>query len=157
MSPASPASLDQLADRAEITQLMLTFVDSLDRRDWDAYAKTFTEDGVFEIMGQRRTGHDEIAAGPARDLGVFARTQHFSTNHTVELATDSATATHYLFGVHIPDADRPDEHADIGGAYRCECTRTAEGWRFRRVELEIWWTAGRQFAIRPAEGKAGHQ
>jgi hypothetical protein len=131
---------------------MLAFVHSLDRRDWKGYANTFSEDGVFEIMGQRRTGRAAIAAGPARDLGVFARTQHFLTNHTIELANDTATATHYLFAVHILDAGRPDEHADIGGQYRCQCTRTAEGWRFEHVELEIWWTAGQQLAIQPADG-----
>ncbi len=157
MSTRTQLSLYQLADRAEITELILTFVRSLDRRDWDAYADTFTEDGVFEIMGQRRTGRAEIGAGPARDLEVFARTQHFSTNHTIELAGDTATATHYLLGVHIPDADRPDEHADIGGQYRCHCTRTPQGWRFHSVELEIWWTSGQEFAIQPADGKGAHR
>jgi uncharacterized protein (TIGR02246 family) len=152
VSSRTEPSLQRLADKAEISELILTFVHSLDRRDWDAYANTFTEDGVFEIMGQRRTGRVEIGAGPARDLGLFARTQHFSTNHAIELAKDTATAIHYLFAVHIPDADRPDEHADIGGQYRCQCTRTDDGWRFSSVKLEIWWTAGQQFAIQRSDG-----
>jgi ketosteroid isomerase-like protein len=156
MSAQAHPSLAELADRAEITTLMLTFVGSLDRRDWAGYAKTFTEDGVFEIMGQRRTGRADIAAGPERDLGGFARTQHFSTNHRIELEADTATATHDLFGVHVPDADRPDEHADIGGQYRCQCTRTTEGWRFEHVALEIWWTAGQQFGLQPHDGEAAH-
>lgn len=151
MTGRSAPTLEQLADRAEISELMLTFGDSLDRRDWDAYANTFTEDGVFEIMGQRRTGRAEIAAGPARDLTVFARTQHFSSNHRIELAGDTATASHYLLAVHIPNADRPDEHADVGGQYRCQCVRTTEGWRFRRVELDIWWSGGSKFTLQPAD------
>ncbi|MFZ0386830.1 MAG: nuclear transport factor 2 family protein [Solirubrobacteraceae bacterium] len=155
MSTQTQKSLADLVDRVEITKLMLTFVGSLDRRDWAGYAQTFTEDGVFEIMGQRRIGHAEIAAGPERDLGGFARTQHFSTNHTIELAGDSATATHDLLAVHVPDAGRPDEHADIGGLYRCQCTRTAEGWRFEHVALEICWTAGQQFGLQPPDSDTG--
>ncbi len=151
MSNRTATSLEQLLDEAEIKQLILTFGESLDRRDWEAYANTFTEDGVFEIMGQRRTGRAAIAAGPARDLTVFARTQHFSSNHRVQLAGDTATASHYLYAVHVLDAERPDEHADVGGQYRCQCVRTAEGWRFRSVELEIWWTGGSKFSLQPTE------
>jgi uncharacterized protein (TIGR02246 family) len=141
------------ADRAAISQLMITFVTSLDKRDWEAYANTFTVDGTFEILGQRRTGRPEIAAGPARDLGGFARTQHLSTNHVVELDGNTATASHYLFAVHVPDADRPAEHADIGGQYICRCVRTPEGWRFSTVSLSIWWTAGERFRLTPAHGE----
>jgi uncharacterized protein (TIGR02246 family) len=155
MSAGYATGVEARSDRAEISQLLLTFVNSLDARDWDGYANTFTPDGVFEIMGQRRTGRAEIAAGPARDLGGFGRTQHFSSNHVIELARDTATARHYLLAVHVPDAARPAEHADIGGQYTCDCVRTAEGWRFRSVSLEIWWTAGEHFRLQPAGDEAG--
>jgi uncharacterized protein (TIGR02246 family) len=134
-------------DEDEIRELMLTFGRALDERDWDAYSNTFAEDGAFEIMGQRRVGRAEIAAGPARDLTRFARTQHYSTNHRIEVDGDRATASHYLLAVHVPDADRPGEHADVGGRYMCECRRTSEGWRFSEVRLEIWWTRGIEFEI----------
>jgi hypothetical protein len=152
MSPLATGAATE-ADRAEISQLLLTFVNSLDARDWGAYAGTFTVDGVFEIMGNQRVGRAEIAAGPARDLGGFARTQHLSSNHVIELAQDTATARHYLFAVHVPDADRPAEHADIGGQYTCQCVRTPEGWRFQSVALEIWWTAGEQFRLAQTHGE----
>jgi uncharacterized protein (TIGR02246 family) len=134
-------------DEAEIRELMITFAQALDERDWDKYANTFAEDGAFEIMGQRRVGRAEIAAGPARDLTRFDRTQHYSTNHRVGVDGDRATASHYLLAIHVPDGTRPGEHADVGGRYLCECRRTLEGWRFSEVRLEIWWTRGVDFEI----------
>lgn len=146
--PTEPdGALQRLLDEAEISQLMLAFARGLDEQDWNRYATTFAPDGVFEIMGQRRVGREQIAAGPARDLTRFARTQHFSSNHRIEVRGDSATASHDLLAVHVPDASRPAEHADIGGRYQCECRRTGDGWRFSEVRLEIFWTAGIQFGI----------
>jgi hypothetical protein len=134
-------------DRVDISELMITFVRSLDDQAWDAYAETFVEDGVFEILGQQRVGRSEIAAGPARDLSRYARTQHFSTNHQITLHGDSAEARHDLFAVHVPDSAHPERHADIGGVYRCNCVRTPSGWRFAKVQLEILWNAGADFAL----------
>jgi uncharacterized protein (TIGR02246 family) len=146
----SDARLQRLLDEAEIRDLLLAFAHGLDDKDWAAYAGTFTEDGVFEILGQRRVGRAEIAAGPQRDLTRFDRTQHFSTNHVIAIDGDTASARSYLLGVHIPDAHQPEVHTDIGGCYHCTCRRTDEGWRFSHVRIEVWWNAGTPFAIEHA-------
>jgi uncharacterized protein (TIGR02246 family) len=151
VSPETAGALQDLLDERAIRALLIEFVSAVDNRDWQRYASAFAEDGAFEILGQRRVGREAIAAGPARDLTRFDRTQHFSTNHVVEIDGDSARATAYLYAVHVPDATRPSEHEDIGGCYRCRCRRTAEGWRFSEVRLEIWWTAGGEFVIPEAE------
>jgi uncharacterized protein (TIGR02246 family) len=139
--------VQRLFDEAEIRDLLLAFAHGLDGKDWAAYARTFTEDGVFEILGRRRVGRAEIAAGPERDLTRFDRTQHFSTNQVIAVDGDSATARSYLLGVHLPHADEPDVHTDVGGCYHCTCRRTDEGWRFSHVRLEVWWSTGTPFAI----------
>jgi uncharacterized protein (TIGR02246 family) len=146
----SDARLQRLLDEAEIRDLLLGFAHALDDNDWPAYAGTFTEDGVFEILGQRRVGRAEIAAGPERDLTRFDRTQHFSTNHVIAIDGDAATARSYLLAVHLPHANQPAVHTDIGGCYHCTCRRTDEGWRFTHVRLEVWWSAGTPFAIEDA-------
>jgi uncharacterized protein (TIGR02246 family) len=137
------------ADEAAIRELLLSYPRALDARDWDAYADAFAPDGEFEIMGQRRAGRADIAAGPARDLTRFDRTQHFVTNQQVAVDGDVATARQYVLAIHVPDAAEPDRHADIGGCYDCDCRRTAEGWKLARLRLEIWWTAGVPFGIEP--------
>jgi uncharacterized protein (TIGR02246 family) len=140
-------SVQDLLDERAIRALLLEFVSAVDARDWDRYSRAFAPDGAFEILGQRRVGREAIAAGPARDLTRFARTQHFSTNHVVALDGDRATATAYVIAVHVPDAARPDEHADIGGCYHCKCVRTDEGWRFAEIRIEVLWTGGLEFTI----------
>lgn len=146
--------MQELLDERAIRALLLEYLTAIDNKDWDRYARAFAEDGEFEIMGQRRVGRAEIAAGPARDLAHFGRTQHYSTNHVVELDGDRAQASAYVYAVHIPDAKQPSEHADIGGCYRCSCVRTSEGWRFREIRLEIWWTGGAEFAIPDAPDRS---
>jgi uncharacterized protein (TIGR02246 family) len=143
--------LQGLLDREEIGELLIGFGAALDSKDWRAYAETFVEEGEFTILGQTRRGREEIAAGPARDLEPYGALQHFSTNHRIQVSGDEATASHYLLGVHVPDAADPSQHADIGGRYDCRCTRTAEGWRFTEVELTVLWSAGATFRIEPAD------
>lgn len=139
--------LAALVAKQEISELLLAFTGALDRKDWAAYGDTFLPDATFTIMGQTRRGRDEIAAGPARDLERYARLQHLSANHRIDVDGDRAQASHYLIGVHVLDDADPSRHADIGGRYDCRCVRTAEGWRFEEVALTILWTAGGRFGI----------
>jgi uncharacterized protein (TIGR02246 family) len=142
--------LRKLADEAEIVALLRAFGRALDTKDWDAYAETFTPDGEFEILGQRRVGREEIAAGPARDLARYARLQHVLSNQEVEVDGDVARVRCYVLAIHVPDADRPDEHADVGGCYTGECRRLdGIGWRFARLRIEVWWTGGSRFRLAP--------
>jgi hypothetical protein len=103
-------------------------------------------------MGQQRRGREEIAAGPARDLARYDSLQHFSTNHMIDVDGDTATASHYVIGVHVPDAGTPARHADVGGRYHCECVRTAHGWRLSHVRIEVLWSGGEDFRIEPPAG-----
>lgn len=139
------SELGRLLDTEAIRKLITTFGSCLDSRDWTGYAQTFTEDGVFEILGQRRVGRQEIAAGPARDFADYARTQHHTSDHVVTVDGDAATVRWEVLSVHVLDAAQPSVHADVGGIYTATCTRTADGWRFAHVRIEVRWTAGAAF------------
>jgi uncharacterized protein (TIGR02246 family) len=141
------ASVRSLVDRAEISDLMLSFGAALDSRDWDAYADTFIPDGRFTILGNTRHGRAEIAAGPRRDLDHFGNLQHFLTNPRVEVTGDEARASFYLLAVHVFDRAEPSIHADIGARYDCRCVRTAQGWRLAEVDLTAQWSAGKPFVL----------
>jgi uncharacterized protein (TIGR02246 family) len=147
-------ALQRLLDEADIRELMLAFGRALDAKDWAAYGDVFTDDGQFEILGQRRHGRDEIVAGPARDLQRFDVLQHVLTNLSVQVDGDAATASAYLIGVHVPSAAEPDQHADVGAQYTYEVRRTAEGWRFSSVALAVLWTAGLPFGVEPKPAPA---
>jgi SnoaL-like domain len=95
------------------------------------------------------TGRDQIASRPAPDLERYDRQQHFGTNHLIDVDGDTATPSHYLIGIHIPDASEGSRHADVGGRYLCECRRTDEGWKLSVARLEILWRAGDEFGVEP--------
>jgi len=144
---SSDEKLQLLLDEREITNLMLTFANSLDTGDWQAYGETFIEDGTFTILGQTRKGREAIMAGPARDLTKYDNLQHFSTNQRIQVNGDEATASSYFLAVHVPSAEQLDVHADVGGRYDYQLVRTEAGWRFADVKISVKWTGGTKFKL----------
>ena len=136
-----------LADERDIRNLILAAWAGIDSKDWGAYASAFAQDGVFEIMGQRRTGRDAIVAGPARDLSGFERLQHIITNEFIRVEGDGAHGHWYAIAVHVPKAAAPAEHADVGLHYRFRAARGAEGWQLAEVTVELVWSSGMTFEI----------
>lgn len=133
-----------LVDRAQISDLLVEFARALDERDWDAYASTYTEDGVLDIAGAARfEGRTAIRTATAgeRGLGGYTGTWHGSSNHAISIDGDTATTRSYLLGVHLRSDDTFD-HADGSGWYDCTLRRCAEGWRFTEVRITEVWHAG---------------
>lgn len=144
----------RLLDEAAVTRLIHHASACLDARDWKGFRETFTEDGVFEILGQRRVGRTAIADGSVK-IARYARTQHYNTNIVVDVHGDEATARSSLLAIHVPDAAKPHEHADVGAVYHYRCVRSPEGWLFSHVRVEVTWTAGLPlFAGLPADPPA---
>jgi uncharacterized protein (TIGR02246 family) len=131
----------------DIVRLIRQTWAAIDRKDWDAYADAFVEDGVFEIMGQRRRGRDEIVAGPARDLAKYESLQHLVMNELVDVDGERAVGQWYAVAVHVPDASDPGTHADVGLRYRFRARRDKTGWRFESVALDPIWTSGIGFEV----------
>lgn len=120
---------------------------AIDRKDWDAYANAFTEDGEFEIMGQRRRGRAEIVAGPARDLARYDGLQHLVMNEIVDVDGDRASGSWYAIAVHVPDNASLGTHADVGLRYDFRAQRDDGDWRFTEAAIQIIWTSGMSFGI----------
>ena len=134
------------AERAIVRLIRQTWA-AIDRKDWDAYADGFAEDGEFEIMGQRRKGRAEIVAGPARDLARYDGLQHLVMNEIVDVDGDRAAGRWYAVAVHVPDGSDPGVHADVGLHYRFQARREGDTWRFAEVTIQIIWTSGMSFGI----------
>jgi uncharacterized protein (TIGR02246 family) len=143
---------DVLQSERDIVRLIRETWAAIDRKDWDAYAAGFAEDGEFEIMGQRRKGREEIVAGPARDLAKYDGLQHFVMNEIVEVDGDRASGQWYAMAVHVPDAADPGTHADVGLRYRFKVRRDDGEWRFEEAVIDIVWTSGMSFGIEERPG-----
>jgi ketosteroid isomerase-like protein len=129
--------LQWLVDRAQISDLLLSFAHSVDAHDHERYTANFTEDGVLELPFGRFAGRETIAA-MEQPIAQMA-SHHISANHMIDLDGDTARTRSYLIATHVFDRSDPRDHAQAGGWYDCELRRTEEGWRFASVRLSIVW------------------
>ncbi|MFE7312139.1 nuclear transport factor 2 family protein [Streptomyces sp. NPDC057555] len=159
VTPAEIATLTErvavLVDRAEITGLIDRYLLSLDTLpggdgfDDDWARSLFTEDiEITSPVGEYR-GIKGLAASEQATMAKFARTQHLGANCLIGLDGDRATVrwNALMTHVHLPSTQaargaEPGGHFDVGGTFTGEVVRTADGWRFRRLEIRAVWTNG---------------
>jgi SnoaL-like domain len=154
MLTAPQATLEWLADRARISDLLYSFAAALDTKNWQEYADNYADGGFIELpdptssSGAIFTLHKEhmIELLP-KSLGRFRGTHHISTNHQIVLDGDEATSRSYLQAVHVRGG--PTDHWIAGGWYDSRYRRLKTGWKFTRVKLHSVWVSGQVTEIRP--------
>jgi len=124
-----------LSDYVEIRQLNASYNRIADAGDGEHYAQLFTEDGEFEIVGNRvYRGRADIAAA----CSTTRVTVHVTTEPEIEI--DGNTARQRLRMISIFRAqDKSRNEFVASGWYTDELRRTQEGWRYyrRRAELDL--------------------
>ena len=123
-----------LVDRARIRELTARYNRSFDDGDAEAFAATFTEDGVMEVTGgyavSGREGLEQMVR--RTPYGVV----HVTVDATVEVDGDRAVQEVTMLVLQRPKPDSgPDERSSTlqrTGRYRDELVRTSEGWLFAR-------------------------
>src|SRR5690554_3319494 len=110
LAAAGPAAADggYAEDRAKIEDLQARYLFALDFRDPEAYAATFTEDGILDYGAGEIKGRDAIrqmvegmraseAERRAADTSGLrpAAGRHNITNIVIDIDGDTATATAY--------------------------------------------------------------
>jgi hypothetical protein len=137
-------------DRAEIEDLQARYMFALDWQDADAYASTFTEDGVLDWAGGVVKGRDAIrkevhgmkanfekraaAEAPERP----SRLRHFITNIVIKIDGDKAVGKAYWF--EFDDAIRGRRpYVGAYGHYDDEMRKVNGKWLFsrRRINNEM--------------------
>lgn len=138
--------LQYAADRAGIENLQARYLFALDWQDSEAYASTFTEDGVLdwaggvvegraaiaqEVRGMREQfARREAADAPKRP----ARLRHFITNVVLDIEGDRATGRAYWFEL---NNDNRDRRPYVGGYghYEDEMRKVDGRWLFVRRKI----------------------
>lgn len=124
-------------DHEDIRQLLARYNHGIDLGDLDMFVSTFTDDGVFEVLGLspdlplsgRREGHDELRRLGETHFGIFqGRARHWNSNLIIDGDGDDATMTCYLAAM----ATGPAGTAALRGTgiYHDRLRRTPDGWRF---------------------------
>ena len=124
------ARLRRLEDLEEIRQLFVDYGFLLDRGDYAAYARLFSEDGELMLgpMG-RAQGRQEIEAIMAR-VGGAGGSLHLITSPIVTLDGDQAAAR--VMWTVINRAEDGTPFLGMVGHHEDELVREGGRWRFRR-------------------------
>jgi uncharacterized protein (TIGR02246 family) len=146
VQPTTPEEqLAWLVDRAQISDLVITYARLADTADWDGIAALFTEDGLVTTPVGRPFRGREFARYSGPFMARFAATHHMISNIAVAIDGDHATSHSYLQAVHRTRDNDLGAHADIGGWYEHTFVRDAGGWRIASMKLHFVWTAGEPF------------
>jgi hypothetical protein len=142
------ARLQELSDRAEISDVQLRYATGVDTRDWvllrtcfaDELEVDFSSGFGFPVV---RAPADEWVAGVAPVMGALQATHHMITNHVITFdGADHATCVAYVqAGHHHPGAAGGSE-LTVHGFYTNRFERTADGWRITALRLTVRWMTG---------------
>lgn len=123
----------ELADRAELADLVARHSLWIDERRFDETDQLFTDGVVVESMRGRATGIDELHRLVGAGHDHYRRTLHSKGNIIIELSGDTATVRAHDIAVFILD-DKSE--AIAAGRHRYEARRTEKGWCFTHLEVQ---------------------
>ncbi|MFI9724199.1 nuclear transport factor 2 family protein [Streptomyces sp. NPDC052396] len=138
--------LQKISDRLDIERLINDYLRSLDEKSYDgddrwAHAY-FTEDAYSRTPIGEYRGVGAQLTSTRQGMAPFERTVHFGSNVIVELDGDRAEVRWNQLSTHKLREGEGDRLFFSGGYVEGEMVRTGEGWRLRRMVLEIGWTQG---------------
>jgi SnoaL-like domain len=138
---------NDLIDRAEIHDALMTYATGIDSRDWTLYRSLFTEE--IDIDFSSWSGDpggtmkaDDWVAGVKAVISGFDGTQHLLANEVITLNGDEAVVVPYMQAHHYLNLDGEHHLQSIGGYYRHLMVRTIDGWKSRSCTLTITWEKG---------------
>ena len=136
------ARLQELADRADLTDLLAHQGRWLNERRFDDTASVFTDDATVTTPGGQAQGIEALTAHARRSHARFDRTQHVTSNVLIDLDGDRATVHANLIATFVSDATAPEPTFTLGERYHFEAVRTPQGWRFSAVDATPVWQSG---------------
>jgi len=134
---------EQLADRAEIHDVIVRYGWAIDTKDWALLDTCFLPDAHLDYSsnpGGKVGPYPEVRAWLAKVLSAFPVTQHLMSNIDVRLDGDRATARTMVTNPQgAATREGPLHFFYVGGRYDDDFVRTPDGWKIaRRVESTLW-------------------
>jgi hypothetical protein len=154
------ATLQQLQDRTEITDLVSRLGACLDEGRFDDMRSLMVEEVTARTPGGAKEGRDAVVGLARKNHRPEWGQEHVITNVLVDLDGDRATVRANLVVHSAPDPSSPEAApvtvADgqlppllapkvtfmLGEVYGFDVVRTPQGWRFGRVEATPVWHWG---------------
>lgn len=133
-------SLQEIADRLEIQQLLVDYSSAIDQRRFDDLDHVFVQDAYidYRAMGGIDGRFPEVKAWLAEVLPGFANYAHMLGLPSIRLTGDAATARTFCFNPMVFGGEKPTTML-LGLWYDDEFVRTPQGWRIsRRAETKCF-------------------
>lgn len=140
--------LQELSDRAEINDVLHRYTIAVDTGGWDRLDAVFTPDAHIDYTesGGIAASYPEVKAWLAENLPAFSQKRmHSLAQVAIVFGTppDEALVTAYFHNpMLISDGAGGTRLVEVGGIYHHTFTRTADGWRSRRLHEQLVWTRG---------------
>lgn len=140
--------LQELSDRAEITDVITRYTLAVDEGDFDRLDTVFTPDAHIDYTesGGVADTYPVVKAWLAEALPGFSTHRiHMVGQLSFDFAAsrDEADVTAYFHNpMRISDGRGGERVVEVGGLYQHTFVRTDDGWRSRRLHEKVVWTRG---------------
>ena len=136
-------SPQELADRAEIHDVIVRYGWAIDTKDWALLDTCFTEDAEVDYSsnpGGKKGPYRQIRSWLEKMISAFPVTQHLMSNIDVQLDGDRAKTRTMVTNPQGAATREGGLHFFfVGARYDDDFVRTPDGWKIaKRVETTLW-------------------
>ena len=146
-------SHQKMSDRLEIQDLLTSYCDAIDSRNWNALDDIFTPDAIIDYTeaGGAKGTLEEIKLYLDKALKPFSGMQHMLGLPMIKITGDEASARTILFNPMVIEKEGNPNVFFVGLWYRDKLVRTSKGWRIqsRHEELSYFHNLPKDFAPEP--------
>jgi hypothetical protein len=150
--------LQMLLDREEISQVIVNYGFSFDRRDWALHHSVFTEQIQMDFSAS--IGGDGLTTYQADEWVKLIRpffeelpaTQHIAMPLSIKIQSDEAYVISMLHAQHYLPNNKGDSVQRMIGYYENWLVRTQQGWKINKMVQHISWNEGNWYIFEKAAG-----
>jgi hypothetical protein len=137
-------------DRALVSEAVYRYHRAFDLKDWETCRGLFADTVEVETAGMEGSVPDVQTFARDRWIKILSRmgspdtaSQHFSTNHVVEINGDEAVCIANSLARSARTQDGKQVVSVVGGYYTFSLVRTDHGWRVRKFRFDQLWSENR--------------
>ncbi|MFD7074318.1 nuclear transport factor 2 family protein [Nocardioides sp. NPDC057577] len=138
--------VQELIDRAEITDALTRYTLAVDDGDWDALDTVFAPDATIDYSESGGTVGEvaDVKKWLAEMLPAFSSKRLHTIGQVGITFTETGADVVAYFDnpMVIADGSGGERVVEVGGRYRHSFVRTPDGWRSRHLHEEVFWTRG---------------
>jgi hypothetical protein len=136
-----PRSIEEIADRLEIQDLLVDYSHAIDFRRWDELDDVFTPDAFIDytVFGGPKGSYPEIKEFLRTTMPMFASYYHMVSTSKIVIDGDTATGVTICHNPMVLGEGDDQQVFTCGLWYHDKYVRTADGWRIaERVEEKTY-------------------